>query len=90
MSPLSPIPELILRPALCLLGNALGVGIPDPKVSRRTNGVPTLLPSLVLPDSFSRNNVDSGWGCPLPLDVPLMELRGRGSRFSVPPIDADE
>lgn len=61
MSPPSK-PELVLRPALCLRGMPLGVGMPDfSSVSRRAVGVATLLPSLVLPVSTSRNDIDRDW-----------------------------
>jgi hypothetical protein len=79
MSP-SMRPELVLRPALCLLGIPLGVGIPDfSSVSLRAVGVATLLPSLLLPVSTSRSDMDNDceWLCP---DMPLKELRGRCMR----------
>ena len=90
MSPISPNPELVLRPALCLLGMPLGIGMPDfSRVSRLANGVATLLPSLLLPVS-SRNKVDNGCTGPRPLEVPLIELRGRVSLPSTPLIEAEE
>jgi len=62
MSPPSTNPELVLRPALCLLGSPLGVGMPDfSSVSLRATGVATLLPSLLLPVSASRNDIDNDW-----------------------------
>ena len=60
MPPPSTKPELVLRPALCRLGSPLGVGMPVlSMVRRRANGVVTLLPSLVLPASLSRSDIDS-------------------------------
>jgi hypothetical protein len=85
MSPPSTAPELILRPALCLRGIPLGVGMPDfSSVSLRAVGVAKLLPSLLLPVSDSRSDIDNDWEwlCP---DMPLNELRGRCMR---PLIDA--
>lgn len=90
-----PNPEaLILRPALCRLGSPLGVGMPVfSMVSLRPIGVVTLLPSLVLPISPSRSDMENElewwWLCPCPIMMPLMELRGRDSRPSIPPMDPD-
>jgi hypothetical protein len=58
MSP--SMPELVLRPALCLLGIPLGAGMPDfSSVSLRAVGVAILLPSLLLPVSTSRSDIDN-------------------------------
>lgn len=77
MSPPSR-PELVLRPPLCLLGIPLGVGMPDfSNVSLRAIGVATVLPSLLLPVSTSRNDMDNA--CEWP-EMPLKELRGRCMR----------
>jgi len=58
----NPKPDaLILRPPLCRLGSPLGVGIPVvfSMVSLRPMGVATLLPSLVLPVSLSRSDMEN-------------------------------
>lgn len=60
MPPPSRNPELVLRPALCLLGSPLGVGIPVlSMVNLRAIGVVTLLPSLLLPVSLSRRDMEN-------------------------------
>jgi hypothetical protein len=65
----SGCPELVLRPALCLLGvgNPLGVGIPvlSTVLILLAIGVATLLPSLMLSVSVSLNElaveIDMDW-----------------------------
>lgn len=96
MPPLSTNPNpdaLILRPPLCRLGSPVGVGMPVFSiVSRRLVGVAKLLPSSPWPPvSPSRTDMENDmdgpwlWLC----IVPLMELLGRASRPSIPPIDPD-
>lgn len=90
MPPSEKPDALVLRPALCRLGSPLGVGMPVfSMVSLRPMGVVALLPSLVLPVSLSRRDMENELEWPCPLMMPLMELRGRGSRPSIPLMDPD-
>jgi uncharacterized protein (DUF58 family) len=63
----SGCPELVLRPALCLLGNPLGVGIAvlSTVLILLAMGVATLLPSLRVSVSVSLNElaveIDMDW-----------------------------
>lgn len=89
MSPPSMKPELVRRPALCRRGSPLGVGMPDfSMVNLLATGVAT--PSLLLPVSASRSDMDKDCEWPCPLERPLIELRGRAIRPSTLPMDALE